>query len=114
MCLEIRREEALMRITTAVFVAASPLAIGLVTPASAHQETAGKLAIGHPWVRATPAGTAGTYACIIEIKNNGEEPETLLGASVDGPSVTSKTTSNLRGRFAKPKGQSQVFAKQLL
>jgi copper(I)-binding protein len=26
----------------------------------------------------------GTYACIIEIKNNGDELETLLGASVEG------------------------------
>jgi copper(I)-binding protein len=73
-----------LKITIAVFVATSALAIGLVTPTSAHQETVGKLAIGHPWVRATPAGAPGTYACIIEIKNNGEEPETLLGASVEG------------------------------
>src|SRR3984893_16674569 len=77
-------EDRLMKITIAMFVATSALAIGLVTPTLAHQETAGKLAIGPPWVRATPAGAPGTYACIIEIKNNGEEPETLLGASVEG------------------------------
>ena len=47
-------------------------------------ETAGKLEIGHPWVRAAKAGAPGTYACIIEIKNEGDEPETLLGASIDG------------------------------
>lgn len=47
-------------------------------------ETAGKLKIGHPWVRAAQAGAPGTYACIIEIQNEGDEPETLLGASLDG------------------------------
>jgi periplasmic copper chaperone A len=77
-------EKASMKIWIAVFAAAFGFAIGHVTPASAHMETAGKLKIGHPWVRATPAGGASTYACIIEIKNEGDEPETLLGASVEG------------------------------
>ena len=73
-----------MRIWIAVCVAAIVLAFGQVKSASAHMETAGKLKIGHPWVRATPAGGASTYACIIQIKNEGDEPETLLGASVEG------------------------------
>jgi periplasmic copper chaperone A len=73
-----------MRMWIAVCVAAIVLAFGHVISASAHMETAGKLKIGHPWVRATPAGGAGTYACIIEINNEGDEPETLLGASIEG------------------------------
>lgn len=38
----------------------------------------------------TPLGSRGegrrqsTYGCIIEIKNEGEDPETLLGATIDG------------------------------
>ena len=63
---------------------AAALAIGLASPGSAHQETAGNLKIGHPWIRAAAAGAPGTYACIIEIENDGDEPETLLGAAVDG------------------------------
>jgi copper(I)-binding protein len=58
--------------------------LGLVTSASAHQEVVGNLKIGHPWVREAPTGASGTYACIIEIKNDGDEPETLLGATIDG------------------------------
>jgi periplasmic copper chaperone A len=73
-----------MRIWIAVCVTAIAFAIGLATPASAHMETAGKLKIGHPWVRATPAGAPSTYACIIEIENEGDEPETLTGATVEG------------------------------
>ena len=69
---------------TKISIAAFALTIGLVTTAAAHQETAGKLAIGHPWVRAAEAGAPSTYACIIEIKNDGDEPETLLGASIEG------------------------------
>ncbi len=69
---------------TKILIAAFAFAIGAAAPAAAHQETAGKLAIGHPWVRAAEAGAPGTYACIIEIKNDGDEPETLLGASIDG------------------------------
>ncbi len=69
---------------TKILIAAFAFAIGAAAPAAAHQETAGKLAIGHPWVRAAEAGAPGTYACIIEIKNDGDEPETLLGATVDG------------------------------
>ena len=40
--------------------------------------------IGHPWIREAAAGAPSTYACIIEIENDGDEPETLLGATVDG------------------------------
>ncbi len=73
-----------MRLWIAVCAAAIVFAFGQGMSASAHMETAGKLKIGHPWVRATPAGGASTYACIIEISNEGDEPETLLGASIEG------------------------------
>jgi copper(I)-binding protein len=73
-----------MKIWIAVSVAAIAFALGHATPASAHMETAGRLKIGHPWVRATPAGAPSTYACIIEIDNEGDEPETLIGATVEG------------------------------
>jgi hypothetical protein len=35
----------------------------------------GKLKIGHPWVREAAEGAPGTYSCIIEIQNDGDEPE---------------------------------------
>ncbi|MGH6936544.1 MAG: copper chaperone PCu(A)C [Methylocella sp.] len=73
-----------MKVSVAAIALATALAIGLASPGSAHQETAGKLKIGHPWIRAAAAGAPGTYACIIEIANDGDEPETLLGATVDG------------------------------
>jgi len=73
-----------MRIWIAVCAAALVFAFGPVMQASAHMETTGNLKIGHPWIRATPAGGASTYAGIIEIDNDGDEPETLLGATVEG------------------------------
>ena len=72
-----------MKVSIAAIALAAALAISLASPGSAHQETAGKLKIGHPWIRAAAAGAPGTYACIIEIENDGDEPETLLGATVD-------------------------------
>lgn len=73
-----------MKISDSAFALAAALVFGLASPLSAHQETAGNLKIGHPWIREAKAGDAGTYGCIIEIKNEGDEPETLLGATVDG------------------------------
>ncbi len=73
-----------MKLSISSVALAAALAIGLASPGSAHQETAGNLKIGHPWIRAAAAGASSTYACIIEIENDGDEPETLLGATVDG------------------------------
>jgi len=73
-----------MKVSISAIALAAALAIGLVSPGSAHQETAGNLKIGHPWIRAAAAGAPSTYACVIEIKNDGDDPETLLGATVDG------------------------------
>lgn len=68
----------------AAFALAGGLVLGLAAPGLAHQEVAGNLKIGHPWVHEVKAGSGGTYSCIIEIKNEGDEPETLLGATIDG------------------------------
>ena len=73
-----------MKASISAITLAAALAIGFASPGSAHQEVVGNLKIGHPWVREAAAGASGTYACIIEIKNDGDEPETLLGATVDG------------------------------
>jgi len=73
-----------MKVSISAVTLAAALAIGLASPGSAHQETAGNLKIGHPWIREAVAGALSTYACIIEIENDGDEPETLLGATVDG------------------------------
>ena len=73
-----------MKVSISAITLAAALAIGLASPGSAHQEVAGNLKIGHPWIRAAAAGAPSTYACIIEIENDDDEPETLLGATVDG------------------------------
>ena len=52
----------------------------LVAPAFAHPFELGKLVIGHPWSRPTPAGLAMGVA-YLSITNNGAEPEVLTGAS---------------------------------
>lgn len=72
-----------MKVSIRPAILLAALAIGFSPPASAHEETVGKLKIGHPWVRAAAAGTPETYACIIEIKNEGDEPERLLGATLE-------------------------------
>jgi len=73
-----------VKVSLSAFVLAAALGLGFALPSSAHQEIAGNLKIGHPWIREAEAGAPSTYACIIEIKNDGDEPETLLGATVDG------------------------------
>ena len=73
-----------MKVSISAIILAAALAISLAFPGSAHQEIAGTLKIGHPWIREAAAGAQSTYACIIEIENEGDEPETLLGATVDG------------------------------
>jgi copper(I)-binding protein len=77
-------EDVSMKASISAITLAAALAIGFASPGSAHQETAGNLKIGHPWIREAAAGAPSTYACIIEIRNDGDEPETLLGATADG------------------------------
>ena len=73
-----------MKLSISAVTLAAALAIGHASWGSAHQETAGNLKIGHPWIHEAAADAPSTYACIIEIENDGDEPETLLGATVDG------------------------------
>jgi len=73
-----------MRFSSWLAVLGAVLATSLASPAPAHEEVFGKIRIGHPWVQAAEAGAAGTYGCIIEIKNEGDVPERLLGATLDG------------------------------
>ncbi len=73
-----------MRKFVVPWAAAFTLTVGFATSLHAHQETAGQLKIGHPWVRAATEGAPGTYGCIIEISNEGDAPERLLGATIDG------------------------------
>jgi copper(I)-binding protein len=51
--------------------------------ASAHEYKTGDLTIGHPWIRATPAGakTAGGY---LKITNHGKQTEKFVGGSATG------------------------------
>jgi copper(I)-binding protein len=53
-----------------------------------------------PWVREAAKGAPGTYSCIIEIQNDGDEPERLLGATIEGAGtgVLYKLTEN-NGHF---------------
>jgi copper(I)-binding protein len=69
-----------MKVWLSILALTTALAIGVSSPGSAHQVVVGKLKIGHPWVREAAEGAPGTYSCIIEIQNNGDEPERLLAA----------------------------------
>jgi copper(I)-binding protein len=94
-----KREEVPMKVWLSIF-ALSALAIGVSSLGSAHQVVVGKLKIGHPWVREAAEGALGTYSCIIEIQNGGDEPERLLGATIEGAGtgVLYKLTEN-NGHF---------------
>jgi copper(I)-binding protein len=89
-----------MKVGLSIFALATILAIGISSPGSAHQVVVGKLKIGHPWVREAADGAPGTYSCIIEIQNDGDEPERLLGATIEGAGtgVLYKLTEN-NGHF---------------
>lgn len=73
-----------MKASLSLFALVATLAIGLASAGSAHQEVAGNLKIEHPWIRVAAAGAHSTYAGIFEVKNDGDDPETLLGATVVG------------------------------
>jgi len=67
-----------MKVSVFADIVSLALAIAMFSPASAHQVVVGKLKIGHPWVHEAAEGAPGTYSCIIEIHNDGDEPERLL------------------------------------
>lgn len=73
-----------MKVSLSSLVLVGALAIGLASPSSAHEDVAGSLKIEHPWIRVAAAGASYTYAGVVEIKNDGDEPETLIGATVEG------------------------------
>ncbi|MBS0248532.1 MAG: copper chaperone PCu(A)C [Proteobacteria bacterium] len=60
---------------------AAALTAMLMSPALAHDYTAGSLKIGQPWARATPKGApvGGGY---LTITNTGTAPDRLIGGSV--------------------------------
>jgi copper(I)-binding protein len=95
-----KREEVPMKVWLSIFALAAALAIGTSSPGSAHQVIVGKLKIAHPWVREAAEGAPGTYSCIIQIQNDGDEPERLLGATIEGAGtgVLYKLTEN-NGHF---------------
>ena len=89
-----------MKVGLSLFALAAVLEIGISSPGLSHQMYVGKLKVGHPWVREAAEGAPGTYSCIIEIQNDGDEPERLLGATIDGAGtgVLYKLTEN-NGHF---------------
>jgi copper(I)-binding protein len=105
-------EEALMKISLTSVMMLVSLAIAFALPASAHEEVAGKLRIGHPWVKAAPEGAPDTYACVIEIKNEGDEPDRLLGATLEGigPGVIYKIVEK-DGKFTSHKVEDGLLIK---
>ena len=60
------------------------LSAAILSPprASAHEITAGALAISHPWARAT-AASAKTGALYLTVANHGTEADRLLGVSTE-------------------------------
>jgi len=89
-----------MKVWLSILALTTALAIGVSSPGSAHQVVVGKLKIAHPWVREATEGAPGTYSCIIEIQNDGDEPERLPGATIEGAGtgVLYKLTEN-NGHF---------------
>ena len=75
-------------------------------------DVVGKLKIGHPWVREAAEGAPGTYSCIIEIQNDGDEPQRLLGAIIEGAGtgVLYKLTEN-NGHFTSRPFQEGLVIK---
>src|SRR5690606_8907530 len=64
------------------FAAAAALLFLFAVPASAHDYTAGDIAIGHPFSREAPAG-AKVAAGYLTLKNNGTEADRLVSATAE-------------------------------
>jgi copper(I)-binding protein len=64
------------------FIAIAALTAMLLSPAFAHDYSAGALKIGHPWARATPKGApvGGGY---MTVTNTGTTPDRLIGGASD-------------------------------
>ena len=63
-------------------IVATCIAAGLLAsaPVSGHGYEKGDLRVGHPWTRATPPG-AKVAAGYLSIRNSGQQPDRILGAS---------------------------------
>jgi periplasmic copper chaperone A len=102
-------------------LAASASAAGLFPKiASAHEVTAGTLAISHPWARAT-AASAKTGALYLTVSNTGTEADHLLGVSTDAADHCELHLSETNGdvmtmrmveKVEVPAGGSATFAPQ--
>lgn len=57
-------------------------AFSFVADASAHEVKAGGLVLDHPWTRATPTGAKMAGGFVV-IRNEGAEPDRLIGGSAD-------------------------------
>jgi hypothetical protein len=73
-----------MKVSVSPIIASLALTLAMSSPGAAHEQVVGKLKIGHPWVREAAEGAPGTYSGIIEIHNDGDEPDRLLGATIEG------------------------------
>lgn len=79
----------------------------LVAPAVAHQYQLGKLVIGHPWSRATPAGMS-TGVAYLSITNNGTEAEELTGASSPAAAAVQFHETTISGGMARMRPLSGI------
>jgi copper(I)-binding protein len=60
---------------------AASLSVALAGPVAAHDFRLGPLRIDHPYATPTPAGAANGAAYLRGIRNTGEQPDRLVGAS---------------------------------
>jgi periplasmic copper chaperone A len=94
---------AKMTIARKTGMVAIALGIGLTALSNAavkaHELVFGTLKIQHPWVALTDAKTGDTTGYVIEIQNNGKEPDRLVGASVNGvPGILRESSRDSTGR----------------
>lgn len=66
-----------------LFAAALLVTTLVATQAFAHSFTKGDIVVGHPWTRATPAGTE-VGVGYLKITNNGKEPDVLTAVTFEG------------------------------
>ena len=79
----------------------------LVAPAFAHEYELGKLVIGHPWSRPTPAGMPMGVA-YLSITNKGTEPDVLTGASSTGAASVQFHQTTISDGMARMRPLSEV------
>ena len=65
----------------ALFAVAATMLVALCGPVAAHDFKLGPLRIDHPYATPTPAGAANGAAYLRGIRNSGDQPDRLVGAS---------------------------------